>query len=375
MTAQTRVRPIRLASSALLILAMAFFVAECQRTQARWKGKIEKTDGITIVRNPLSPRFNGSVVSIEEELSIGGTSGDGEAPFGKISLIAVDGDGNIYIGDSKDKNINVVDKDGRSLRTLGRAGQGPGEFTGISGLEITPQNELMIYDRYASKLIFFSLAGRYLRTDVLAANWAGLIHKTKNGSFYLLTPDFLGRHESGDLRVAACVNEHAADLSFVRTLVKDRYWSAMSPLQPTMKTAFTHSDQIVCGYRDDYEIHVMNPNGKVIRKLFKEHTPFGLSEKEKTKRNLTKAGDLPDHFPAYEDIMVDDEGRIFTLLYEEPKDGKGYLFDVFSAEGIYIAKVILKAIPRCWEGGKLYTIEEDDSGYQYVKRYRVTWRI
>ena len=100
-----------------------------------------------------------------------------------------------------------------------------------------------------------------------------------------------------------------------------------------------------------------------------------MSEKEKTKRNLTKAGDLPDHFPAFEDIMVDDEGRIFTLLYEEPKDGKGYLFDVFSAEGIYIAKVILKAIPKCWEGGKLYTIEEDDSGYQYVKRYRVTWRI
>ena len=37
-------------------------------------------------------------------------------------------------------------------------------------------------------------------------------------------------------------------------------------------------------------------------------------------------------------------------------------------------KVPLGARPRTWKKGKLYTIEEDEDSFQYVKRYKVTWK-
>ena len=69
-------------------------------------------------------------------------------------------------------------------------------------------------------------------------------------------------------------------------------------------------------------------------------------------------------------------GRVLKIkeamsIVDEP--GKFY-FDVFNTEGKYIAKVPLNALPQYWKNRKMYTIEEDEDGYQYVKRYKVTWK-
>ncbi len=48
----------------------------------------------------------------------------------------------------------------------------------------------------------------------------------------------------------------------------------------------------------------------------------------------------------------------------------------FDPEGKYIAKVLFNInSPLFFKKGKLYTIEEDEDGYQYVKRYKVTWKL
>ncbi len=354
---------------------MPLLVFDCHRRESNWEGTIEKVDGVTIVKNPISPLYNDDVLIIENELSIGEATGRDEYMFSAVSMIAVDDEDNIYVADSKQKYIRVFDKDGNYLRTIGRSGQGPGEFTDISSLSITPQNELMVNDRYASKFIFFSLMGNYLRTDILEGLQAGLVHRTSKGTFYVITVDFQGRYEDKNLRAATEVNEYTADLTFIRTVVKDKYWSVMSALQPAMLTRFSPVGQIVCGLRENYEIHIFNLDGEMIRKVFKEYEPYELSEKEKDERHLTDAGDLPKYFPPYENISIDDEGRLFVQLYEKPKDANKYYFDVFNAEGMYVAKVALKVIPQCWKRGKLYTIEEDESGYQHIKRYKITWNF
>jgi hypothetical protein len=40
---------------------------------------------------------------------------------------------------------------------------------------------------------------------------------------------------------------------------------------------------------------------------------------------------------------------------------------------VYTAKIPLKTDPHVWKNHKLYTIEKDEEGYQYVKRYKATW--
>jgi len=73
-------------------------------------------------------------------------------------------------------------------------------------------------------------------------------------------------------------------------------------------------------------------------------------------------------------MNIDDAGRIFVQTYEKTIDESGYYYDVFNSEGKYIAKIPLKTQPRVWKRGKLYTIEEEEEGYQVVKRYKVNWR-
>jgi hypothetical protein len=350
-------------------------VIGCKRSASPWKGTIEVVDKVTIIRNPLSPLYSGDALSVEEELSIGEAKGNQQDLFGYISMIAVDSNENIYVADLKEAHIQVYDKDGGYLRTIGRRGQGPGEFNNVNALEVTPQNELMVSDRMASKLIFFSLTGDYLCTTILKGVQAGYVHKTARGTYYFSTPDFRGRYEDKTLENAMEVNEYSVDLNFIKNVAKDKYWNVLLPLQPAMITQLCSDDRIICGFREDYEIRAYDSEGELVRRIFKDYEPVEIKDKDKEIRSWTEEKDLPRHFLPYEDLSVDDEGRLFVQLYEKPEGGRGYLFDVFDAEGKYVAKAVFGAIPQCWKGGKFYTIEEDDDGYQYVKRYKVTWNI
>jgi hypothetical protein len=44
-------------------------------------------------------------------------------------------------------------------------------------------------------------------------------------------------------------------------------------------------------------------------------------------------------------------------------------------EGKYIVKIPLKSLPRVLKNGRFYTIEEDEEGYQVIKRYKVIWDL
>ena len=61
------------------------------------------------------------------------------------------------------------------------------------------------------------------------------------------------------------------------------------------------------------------------------------------------------------------------MTFERVEDGEGYYYDVFDDEGKFIVKVPLKTRPLLLKNGKLFTVEEDEEGYQFVKRYKVSW--
>ena len=84
---------------------------------------------------------------------------------------------------------------------------------------------------------------------------------------------------------------------------------------------------------------------------------------------------MPRHHPAFRFFTADDEGRIYVGTREKPENGEGYVYDIFDKEGKYIAKVVFPFRPQVWKKGKVYTIEEDEEGFQMVRRYKVTWNI
>jgi hypothetical protein len=326
-------------------------------------------DGVTVVKNPKEPMYGENICIIEEELSIGEAEGPEEYMFSMIRGIEVDDEENIYVVDYKRNHIRKFDKNGGSLRMIGREGQGPGEFQQIQNIQITPENELMVHDRYTFRLTFFSLDGDYLRTVLLKGSWASVVKINSVGNYLVKTYDFDLPHG----RYATELKVRSSNLAFIRTIAKDKFWSDL-PLQPRIASKFLPSDLIICGFRESYEFQILDSEGKTIRKVTKDYVPVEISEEEKKKRELPQSSELPRYFPAFQDFSVDEEGRFFVQTFERYEDEEIFYFDVFNTEGKYIAKVPLNALPQCWKNRKMYTIEEDEDGYQYVKRYKVTWR-
>ena len=345
-------------------------LVSCQQQKAVWKGTIEEVDGFAVVKNPNEPMYGENVFSLEEELSIGEAEGKEEYMFSSIRAVTVDDNKDIYIVDSKGNHIRVFDKNGDYLKTIGRTGQGPGEFNQISNIQITPENELMVHDRYMRRLTFFSLDGDYLRTVLLKGIQAFRVKVNSIGNYLVRTIDF----DSATLRAAYELKVYSSDLAFIRTIVKDEFRSTKAPLQPWMASRFLPSDLIICGFRESYEFKILDSEGKTVRKVLKDYVPIEISEVEKKKRKLPQSSELPKFFPAFQDFSVDDEGRVFVQTFEKYDEEEKFYFDVFNTEGKYIAKVPLNALPQYWKNRKMYTIEEDEDGYQYVKRYKVTWK-
>jgi len=89
---------------------------------------IVKEGDVTVVKNPKEPLYQTPILELKEELSLGGPEAQGEYAFGQIADLVVDDAGSFYVLDGRSSHVKVFDASGRYVRTIGRAGQGPGEF-------------------------------------------------------------------------------------------------------------------------------------------------------------------------------------------------------------------------------------------------------
>jgi len=115
--------------SVALFLSVIIMVISFGGQKAEWKGKIEEENGIKVIKNPRDPLYGEIKFELEEDLSIG-KEDDENFLFYKIADIQVDKDGNIYVVDFGNNRIQQFDFKGNYLQTIGREGEGPGEFLG-----------------------------------------------------------------------------------------------------------------------------------------------------------------------------------------------------------------------------------------------------
>jgi hypothetical protein len=153
-----------------------------------------------------------------------------------------------------------------------------------------------------------------------------------------------------------------------------------NPFGGVLRWDIYKKNQIVCGYPKNYEMKIFDAEGRLIKKIMKEYDPVAITEEEieevkKRESRLPPSWKLviPKYHSAYSWFIVDDENRIFVRTWEKASE-KGYYYDIFDLEGRYIAKILLKHRPLIFRKNKLYTLEEDEEGYQVVKRYNVIWK-
>jgi len=147
-----------------LFLSIFMLLFSCRVPKAEWKGTIEEVNGVTVITNPDEPLYGELVFDLEEDLSIG-REDDDNYMFFQIIDIKVDGDGNIYVFERGNMRVQKFDRDGNFLCTIGRQGEGPGEYQRPIELLLADQRAI-IGVKDMMKLILFDKDGNYLDKDI-----------------------------------------------------------------------------------------------------------------------------------------------------------------------------------------------------------------
>ncbi len=69
----------------------------------------------------------------------------------------------LYLSDRRDLEIRMFTKSGEEVRTIGREGQGPGEFSEVTSLLAMPNEGVLAHDRRGGRLAEFDASGRLVR--------------------------------------------------------------------------------------------------------------------------------------------------------------------------------------------------------------------
>jgi len=118
---------------------------------------------------------------------------------GGQSFPAFDSRGRIYLRGFFTTELKVYDAKGKYETTIGRKGDGPGEFRGIMGIAVGPADSLYVFDRLAMRMSVFSPDNEFVRStrlEVEPAGWDPLVVPWDPGHFYMTanmrTPEAVG---------------------------------------------------------------------------------------------------------------------------------------------------------------------------------------
>lgn len=153
--------------SIILLLSFAVLMFSCKKEKSEWQGTIEEVNGVTYVQNPEKGLWDSKEdahITLIEDLKIGEMDGPVEFLFVYLTDVAVNSKGDIYVADLKLNEIRKFNKDGEYLMTLGRPGQGPGEFQYLRKLSINSEDDLIVFDGGICRISIFADNGDLLTT-------------------------------------------------------------------------------------------------------------------------------------------------------------------------------------------------------------------
>jgi len=141
----------------LTILVLALFVGPAGA--ADWKGQEMEKDGVLHVVNPGAPSEAPVEIELSERWRLGGDTEDQDEFFGVIMQIGTDAAGNVYLLDSQLAQVMIYTSEGEYLRTIGREGEGPGEFRQPGDMLILPDGNVGVVQMMPGKIVVLTPEG------------------------------------------------------------------------------------------------------------------------------------------------------------------------------------------------------------------------
>jgi sugar lactone lactonase YvrE len=166
----------------LVFLALWLAAAEAAALAAQ---KVETVDGVRVVHNEKGGLWGKTpMVALELVRKIGDIDTEDEnLAFNYPSDVAVDKDGAIYILDAANARIQKFGPDGKFLATIGRKGQGPGEFIFPDAIDFDKDGNLVVADSAQARVHVVIGGGRDVRSIVVKEELVRKARPLASGEF------------------------------------------------------------------------------------------------------------------------------------------------------------------------------------------------
>jgi len=387
-------------------------------------------DGVEIVRSSGNGAWGGTPAwRFEADLSIGGISAPIEEQFGNIGPlggIAVSPDGSIYILDVFTRELRAFDSTGACRRTIGRPGEGPGEFgEELTTVLVGSEGQLVVPDLANQSIHRFSPDGEYLdspRLQVANSDFGAFIplrwDRMADGRIvaqlrtFTFGPEGLGGAES-DVIVALDADGQPTDTVLMmktgETLAAQGDGVPLVTIfAPEPVWSVGGNGGLVTARTDAFRLTIHAADGSVDRIIERDVPARIITERDVDElleaggaaiaRELGAGITVPteilgeflrfgETFPLLVQIMSGPDGTLWVRGVEDPVKAMGMLegiprdlqsfggrlLSVFDGDGAYLGDMELpdRFKPVIWEGESLYGIQLDDLDVQTVVRLRL----
>ena len=157
-----------LKSKTILMILFLILLSYC--SQSDWQGSIKQVDGVTVVENPrqgLWEKQGDVAVKLIRRGEIGKLEGEDNYLFARITDVAIDKNGDVFVADGQSAEIRKFNQSGEYIHTIGRKGEGPGEFRNISVMAVNSLDQLIVFDNMAQRISIFSREGEFVKSTKL----------------------------------------------------------------------------------------------------------------------------------------------------------------------------------------------------------------
>ncbi len=323
---------------------------------AEWKGSEATVDGILTVHNPSTPAEGEIKLKLEALFSLGGESDDPNQLFGMVQEVLVDDEHNSYLLDQQLHEIKVFDAQGKYLRTIGRKGEGPGEFNNPNAMFFLPDSRIGVSQMMPGRIAVLDEQGQGLNDYPIPGEGGfALVAQVESAGDRVVMQETVGSFESGEVRNInrlLALDDTGKQLLIYGEEVKEMNVSGgrmrISMGDESYAREWTVGPQgrvFSVNERSGYKIHVYGLDGTVERIIERDYEPLAFTDKEKEQRkkrmdeNSQARGmdidaDLPDYKPDIENLFVRPNGELWVRTSRSRgEDGGLGSFDVFDAQG------------------------------------------
>jgi hypothetical protein len=305
--------------STLIILIVSFYgVATAQ--------KVETKDGVRIIHNSKEGIWQKSPkISLEKVLEIGDIEALSEDVAFYMPLdIALDAEGNLYVLDTGNHRIQKFSPEGEFLATIGRKGQGPGEFNFPGSLDIDKQGNLIVASPYIKRIQVINAAGQEIHGVTITGDFSHYLRVLGPEHYIAATrrrmplPEEEGHMNGLDPLLQVMDRECNVLKTFGKA--RDYKHGFVNQTGNEVRYAVGPDGLVYVSFRHQDRIEKYTAEGELIwrseRDLgYKTDKPLNKGKVERMKGGGISINS-PDWNRCSEAVTADGEGRIWVLTYD-----------------------------------------------------------